>query len=158
MASFEIVSPKHGVFIVLVDDEDLERVSAVGPWFINKYGTVNKSYRVMRHVGKTTQYLHHFLTGFKRVDHINRNALDNRRENLRPATQAQNAQNKGVHGNNISGYRGVSWNAERGMWLARVWVDRELKFSQRFKDKEEAARACAEARQKYMPFSAEALN
>lgn len=41
--------------------------------------------------GKTkTIKMHNIILGFKGIDHINGNGLDNRRNNLRPATKSQN--------------------------------------------------------------------
>lgn len=54
--------------------------------------------------------LHRFIMDAKKdqvVDHINRNKLDNRRENLRICTQLQNSQNKSISKNKSSKYRGV---------------------------------------------------
>ena len=54
------------------------------------------------------------------IDHKNRNGLDNRRCNLRPATRGQNNVNSGLPRNNTSGIRGVVWDKARGKWAARI--------------------------------------
>ena len=54
------------------------------------------------------------------VDHINGNRLDNRRENLRLCTSAQNKCNRGPRKDNKSGYKGVSWHGQRQKWTVRI--------------------------------------
>ena len=77
------------------------------------------------------------------VDHINGDRLDNRRENLRLATRSQNQANKGTPINNSSGYKGVSFRANK--WEARLRHHRQLIFLGRFQTQVEAALAYAEA-------------
>ena len=52
------------------------------------------------------------------VDHINRDPLDNRRENLRIADKSKNGMNRGPQVNNTSGFKGVSFHAKTGKWVA----------------------------------------
>jgi hypothetical protein len=54
----------------------------------------------------------------EKVDHWNRDKLDNRKENLRLATHAQNMMNVGANRGATSTYRGVSWNGRLNKWIA----------------------------------------
>ena len=54
------------------------------------------------------------------VDHKNGNGLDNRKNNLRPATAAQNAQNAAKRKDNSSGFKGVGFHKQVGLWEAYI--------------------------------------
>jgi hypothetical protein len=82
------------------------------------------------------------------VDHINGNGLDNRRANLRLATIAQNAWNSKKR-NPRSGYKGVWFAGDKGLWRAAiVYHDRRIHLGY-FKDKIAAAKAYDAAARKY---------
>lgn len=57
------------------------------------------------------------------IDHRNGNQADDRWENLRSATKAQNMQNAKMRADNKSGARGVSWNKRKQKWHVRVNAD-----------------------------------
>lgn len=84
-------------------------------------------------------YLHQLIgqrLGFARSDHINRDRLDNRRENLREATAAENMRNRSRHKNNKTGVLGVSMS--RGLYRATVTLERRQYFAGRHKTLAEA--------------------
>lgn len=60
------------------------------------------------------------------VDHINRNSLDNRPENLRLVSMSENSQNRKMQANNSSGFRGVFWRNDAFLWRVSVRVNRRL--------------------------------
>jgi hypothetical protein len=57
------------------------------------------------------------------VDHINNIKHDNRLENLRYATHAENSRNARLSIKNTSGYKGVSYNKFRKLWRAHIRID-----------------------------------
>ena len=82
-------------------------------------------------------------------DHINRNPLDNRKSNLRPATITQNSQNKQRARNNTSGIIGVNWNNREQKWIARIQVDGKRILLGKFDVKSDATKARLSAEQRY---------
>lgn len=56
------------------------------------------------------------------VDHINKNTLDNRDENLRICTHTQNLANRGKQRNNTSGYKGVQIHNNGTKWCSRIRI------------------------------------
>lgn len=89
------------------------------------------------------------LFGFKYHDHINRNPLDNRKENFREATAQENARNRTKSSNNTSGFIGVCWDKEKLKWLSYIAVDNKQIKLGRFHSKEDAIRTRLLAEKKY---------
>jgi hypothetical protein len=84
------------------------------------------------------------------VDHINRDKLDNRRENLRPCTVQQNFYNIDKRPSNRgSKYKGVRYCKDKKRYLVFVSYDSQRLRVGSFKCEIEAARAYNEAAKKY---------
>lgn len=89
------------------------------------------------------------------ADHINGDRLDNRRSNLRIATDTESARNRGRRSDNTSGYKGVVWS--KGMkkkWAAQVYANRKRVYIEYFDTPEEAHEAyCKAAKEIYGEFA-----
>jgi len=59
----------------------------------------------------------------KEVDHKDNDQLNNRIENLRPATRSQNCSNKEIGTTNTSGVKGVSWSKHNNKWRAKCKIN-----------------------------------
>ena len=77
------------------------------------------------------------------VDHINHDTLDNRRENLRICTNAQNCANRIKSVNTSSQFKGVYWCKVMSKWRSRI--GEQPQHIGYFTDEIEAARAYDEA-------------
>ena len=61
------------------------------------------------------------------VDHIDRDPLNNLRENLRICTTSDNNYNQSKQTDTSSAYRGVCWDTNSGKWLARIKLTGDMK-------------------------------
>lgn len=110
---------KGQLFDVLVDDEDFEFVSKTS-WHIDDKGYARGC------VGNKNKFMARLIMNATDpniyVDHKNGNTLDNRRENLRLASNSQNQANRRNHSKNTSGYRGVTFSKSTNKWQAAIKV------------------------------------
>lgn len=138
----------------LASDEDFNEVSSFkwhavqtkGTWYARRSIKGEKANRPKK------VYLHRQLLKASpgdQVDHANGNGLDNRRENIRIASSAQNMQNRPVQRNNVSGLKGVHYRKDRGTYRARIVVDgREINLGT-YKSPQDASRAYEKASAQY---------
>lgn len=144
-----------------------DRGTGVLTWRVRRGGCVNAEDVAGRihHTGYIAvcvdgrMYLAHrlawlYVTGEWPVDQVeHRNGIrsDNRWDNLRAATNAENGQNRqGAHVNNKSGMLGVS--PSRGLWRATINVDGKQKYLGRFSTPEDAHAAYLKAKSVLHPF------
>lgn len=80
------------------------------------------------------------------IDHINGLRSDNRIANLRVCTNADNGQNRGINANNRSGFVGVSFHRQSHKWQAHINAQGKRHSLGEFDDKDDAAKAYAEAK------------
>lgn len=122
--------------VALVDDDTFELAKNYS-WRFTGVGYVG--------TGSTVLYLHHFVMGgshpTKVVDHINKNKLDCRRENLRLVTQSENMHNSSLRVDNTSGAKGVDYRESRGKYRVRIKVNGYRHFIGYFASFEEAVEA-----------------
>jgi hypothetical protein len=94
---------KHQGHTILLDEEDLHFLDE-GKWNVTDCG----GYLYLMKTGGFP--FHRLVTGAPAsttVDHINKDTLDNRKENLRLVTKSENAQNSMPRANCTSQYKGV---------------------------------------------------
>jgi hypothetical protein len=154
MGSNDLISeiPVGGRFAI-INQADLELVSRFTWYFCNGYARTD----VWENGKKSRVYMHRLLLATKlHVDHRNGNGLDNRRENLREATQSQNLQNRrGATRQSASQIRGVYTDKRDGRIYARCVIAGKSVNLGRFPTTEAATEAVKRARAKLMTHSEE---
>jgi hypothetical protein len=107
----------------------------------------NRKYARCHYEGKKI-YLHRLLLNAKPgeiVDHKNGDGLDNRRNNIRLATQSQNTANCTTSIKTASGFRGVYFDKRSGLWQAKIKFNYKSNFLGSYKTTDEAAKVYDEA-------------
>ncbi len=130
--------------IAQIDDADWALVSQY-KWHAARWKEGNREWwYALTNIGGRKVRMHHLLTGKNLVDHRDGDGLNNRRENLRPCTQAQNMANTSSRGG-TSRHKGVSWRSGKNKWgVAFSWEGR-THFVGYFHDESVAALAYNEA-------------
>lgn len=118
----------------IVSEEDFYRVSMI-MWYLH-FGYARHNKHGM---------MHRFILGLEKddetkVDHIDGDGLDNRRENLRFATMTENAQNRTKQKETSSQYRGVSWHKRIRKWAIQINTGGGNRHLGYHTDEEKAAR------------------
>ena len=139
----------------IVDAEDFERLNQYR-WFCLtcKWGCyAARNSRKNESEKRHTILMHKEIVGAPEgflVDHVNNNTLDNRKENLRPATPSQNICNRRLNKTGCSSkFRGVFWDKRKNKWGAAIEYERKKINLGYFADEIDAAKAYDRAAKKY---------
>lgn len=120
---------KGETYTVLIDKDDYDVVKKYS-WSIKENYVYNS----------TVGLLHRYVLNpqnDKHIDHINHNKLDNRKNNLRECSQAENNRNVGITVNNTSGYKNIYWCDKKQRYIVRITLNGKL-YRKHFKTLEEA--------------------
>ena len=110
-------------------------------WIINSRGYVcSNTYGINVHLARVLFDLPPY-SRIQEVDHISGDPLDNRRRNLRLCSTSNNARNRGLRSDSLTGYKGVSYRSSQGVYIARIvpWPAAKRLFLGKFNTAEEAA-------------------
>ena len=148
MKILKVISKKHGLFSVKLDNEDY--VKATKNWRTRKWcvrvckGRDRLFYFQKRLPNQKLIELHRFVINAQKgqiVDHINRDTLDNRKANLRICTNSENLLKGKVRTNNKSGQSGV-WQSKRdNKWKAEIKINYKKISLGSYKRKRDAIKA-----------------
>lgn len=104
-----------------------------------------KKYHIKLHRVIVARMVGRELLPVEKVDHIHGNGLDNRRKELRLASNAENLQNRGAQSNSKSGIKGVKWDKRYQKWRAEICSKGNHYHLGYFADIDDAAKAYREA-------------
>jgi hypothetical protein len=126
----------------MVNDEDYEE-SIRYKWRLSKggYPITGDTYLLSLHRLVAIRFLDvsKISKGVRVIDHINGNKLDNQRNNLRIIANKENSQNRKMHKNNTTGFRGVVRRRDRGKFVSTIRIGNFIRTIGYFDTAEEAA-------------------
>lgn len=124
MLKIGINSKKYGTIFFIIDADKYEFLKDYKFRVSNSCGNF---YIKCRYKGKNPSInLHNLITGYKMVDHKNRDTLDNRLENLRECNCFQNTRNTKTRKDiKYSKYKGVTKSPNRKRWISRIQFNKK---------------------------------
>lgn len=124
----------------LIDDEDLEKVSALN-WCVNNKGYATAA---ICDGAKTVYSMHEWVFGKApegcEIHHKDNNRHNNQKINLEYLTVSTHRSTRGLQRNNCSGYKGVCFDKLRLKWTASISIKGKSVFLGRYSTAEEAAK------------------
>lgn len=141
-------------YFTKVDDDDYERL-AIYRWYadasrlseVRAVRSINIGNKKTRRITLSREIMN--APKELKVDHINRDTLDNRKCNLRICTQGENCRNRSKMTNSKSKYKGIGWNSTQNKWISKIVYKGKRIHLGVFVDECEAARVYNEAAKKY---------
>lgn len=133
--------------IILLDEEDFKLYGNVS-WQLNSVGYARRTMCCkINKCGYKTVLMHRLIMKTEdpkvKIDHINGNKLDNRKENLRFCTLSQNQFNRNKKKNSRSKFKGIYFDKRPGYkhrpWCAEISINGKKIFLGYFKTEKEAA-------------------
>jgi len=110
-----------------------------------KYITLDKK----RHKAHRLVFMYHFGYLPKEIDHIDRNKLNNRIENLQEISHSDNCKNVGLKKSNTSGIPNVSFNKTKNKYQVRLRINQKTTSFGYYDDLNLAELVAIEARDKH---------
>lgn len=110
-------------------------------------GSLSEGYLQTR-IGKKTYKIHRliwlYVYGYfpeTEIDHIDRDRLNNKIENLREASSQCNARNRKERSDNTSGVKGVYWCKRGSRWSVYICISQKKRFVGYYQDYADAVSA-----------------
>jgi hypothetical protein len=141
--------------VALVDDDDYDRLMAIGKWYFGCGGYAVRSVGYKKPNGRWSCkiiYMHCIIMNTPSgmdTDHSDTDKLNNQKYNLRICTRSQNKMNIRITLANSSGYKGVCWFKRGQKWKAQIMVNGKNIHLGYFTCPIEAAKVYNEAAIKY---------
>ncbi len=140
-----VFAPVGGSNVCLLDPQDADLFAGKKVFFTRPGDRGQKiihCYAIISNWPNAHRRIHRVLmnaTDEQIVDHISRDTMDNRRRNLRIATNSGNGGNS-IQKGGTSKYKGVSWDKAKGAWVAGIMLHRKKRILGFFACEHEAAR------------------
>lgn len=137
---------------IMITDYKFLNVVEKYPLYASKSEGENSKYYTSMMIGNIQKQFHNFITGWKMVDHIDRNPMNNCLSNLRETTYKENNNNRTKSNSSNAIELGVTYSAKDNAYKARIKQDDKeycKQFSIKKYGKDEALRLAIETRRDF---------